>query len=413
MRHLWVVLHRWAGLFLALFLAIEGLTGAVLAFREDLDVFAAPTLHRVAPPHAGAATLDPLDLRRAVLRQFPGGTIDYLPLHAVRGRTVVLDIERVDPATGARSRWSRDWDELFVDPYTGRIVGYRLWGDIRQGTVNLVPFVYRIHQSLALDGTGLLFLGIVALVWAVDCFIGFYLTLPMRQARRISPARPQKNWQARWRAAWGVRWGSGAHKRTFDLHRAVGLWIWPLLLIFAWSAVSFNLAPVYRPIMGMFGYEALETGVTPPALPRYAPRIGFEMAVKTGERLAREAAARFAFTIDPARETGLLHRPDAGIYAYIFSTSADMRQTGGRSIVIFDSDTGRLVKTVMPQGQNGANSFHEWITALHMADVWGLAYRFAVSLFGLLLASLAVTGTLLWHRRRSARRASRRRDGGS
>jgi len=47
----------------------------------------------------------------------------------------------------------------------------------------------------------------------------------------------------------------------FDLHRAFGLWVWPLLLVFALSSVSLNLKnEVYEPFMKtVFGL--LEAGV--------------------------------------------------------------------------------------------------------------------------------------------------------
>ena len=48
-RKVFVFLHRWVGLALALFLIIEGLTGSLLAFRGDLTRFFDPALAG-APP---------------------------------------------------------------------------------------------------------------------------------------------------------------------------------------------------------------------------------------------------------------------------------------------------------------------------------------------------------------------------
>ena len=60
-RRFWVWLHRYAGLAMALFLVIVGLTGSVLAFREELDVWLNPELLTVAK--RDAPMLDPLVLR--------------------------------------------------------------------------------------------------------------------------------------------------------------------------------------------------------------------------------------------------------------------------------------------------------------------------------------------------------------
>lgn len=410
LRQFWVIVHRWAGLTIALFLIVAGLTGALLSFHDELDALAAPELHVVAPPYPGAPLLDPQALREQVLSRHLGATIDYLPLRFQPGHSVVLNLARVDAKTGARSRWSQDWDEIFVDPYTARTLGHRRWGDIGEGAKNLMPFLYRLHYSLALGAYGLLAFGAASLVWTLDCFVGFYLTLPVRPRRGVRGVQAKgASWSSRWKPSWQVRRGRGAPRLTFDLHRAGGLWIWPLLLVFAWSGVSFNLTQVYGPVMRVFGYEGLEEGVVPPPAPRYRPALDFRAAEIVGEKQARQAGRQNGFTIDPARETGLLHRPDAGLYAYIFSSSRDIRSDGGRSLVMFDSDSGRLIKLVLPQGQNGANTATEWITALHMASVWGLPWRIAVSAIGLAVTGLSITGVLIWARKRSARLLARRR----
>ena len=50
---------------------------------------------------------------------------------------------------------------------------------------NLMPFLYRIHRQLALPGKlGTWILGTVALVWTLDCFVGFFLTLPVGSRHR-------------------------------------------------------------------------------------------------------------------------------------------------------------------------------------------------------------------------------------
>lgn len=58
------------------------------------------------------------------------------------------------------------------------LLGKRDPGDLSQGLENLMPFVYKLHFALALDEVGGWILGITALVWTPDCFVGFYLALP-------------------------------------------------------------------------------------------------------------------------------------------------------------------------------------------------------------------------------------------
>jgi hypothetical protein len=61
-----------------------------------------------------------------------------------------------------------------------------------------MPFVYDLHMYLALGGTGAWVLGVV--IWTLDCFVGFYLTLPVAIAQF---------WR-RWRPSWLIKWPSGS-----------------------------------------------------------------------------------------------------------------------------------------------------------------------------------------------------------
>lgn len=393
-RQVWVIAHRWAGLSLALFLTVVGLTGALMAFYDEIEALIAPQLHIVKPPSAHAELLDPLELREKVQTAYPGAVINYLPLHQEHGRALKLDIRRIDAANGRIVPWSPEVDEVFVDPYTGRILAQRLWGDIGQGAINLMPFVYRLHYTLLADKTGRYVLGIAALIWVLDTFIGFYLTLP---------ARLGSSWWSRWQPSWLVRWTGGETKLTFDLHRAGGLWVWPLLFVFAWSGVMFNLKEVYDPVMRMFGAEKLQDGLTTLARPRHEPRLDFALAAARGRELAASEAAQRGLIIDPDGLSALSYRPAVGAYVYYFSTDRDFTERGGRSLVVFDGDSGDMRKLLLPQGANGANTFTEWLIALHMGRVWGLPYRLAVTAIGLLVTVLSVTGVLIWMRKRQAR----------
>ncbi len=106
-RAFWVWLHRWAGLAIAAFLIVVGLTGNLLAFYPELN----------------------------------------------------------------------------------RLFNSRAY-QITEGWHNLMPFIYKLHYSLALGSFGIWVLGICALIWTLDCFVEFYLTLPQRRRRSPPSAIP-------------------------------------------------------------------------------------------------------------------------------------------------------------------------------------------------------------------------------
>lgn len=66
-------------------------------------------------------------------------------------------------------------------------------------------------------------MGIIALVWTFDCFVGAYLTFPAQQRKSIKHQQKNNFWLMRWWKAWRIRWKSGFSKINFDLQRAGGL----------------------------------------------------------------------------------------------------------------------------------------------------------------------------------------------
>lgn len=404
-RPFWVIAHRWAGLTLALFLAVAGLTGSLLPWIEELEAATAPHLHNSSWTGAPA----PLAIREQVLSRYPGAAVDFLPLTVEPGKSLRLHLHWLDPATGLEREHgpgTPDWDDLFLNPVTGEEQGRREWGAIDQGIKNLMPFIYRLHYSLALDELGLFVFGMAALLWTLDCFVGFYLTLPPAGQTRGG------SFGQRWKSSWRVRWKASPYKLNFDLHRAGGLWIWPLLLVFAWSSVSFNLPQVHVPIMAALGAEDprhvfLDT--TLPA-PRNHPAIQFERAVSLGEKLAAKVAADNGLSVDARGERWIWHVPSNGLYVYGFTTEADIGHHAETRIA-FDSNSGVLRAVEIPTGANGVNTFNNWLGALHTAHVFGLPWRIAVSALGMLVTMLSVTGVVIWLKKRSGRagRALRRK----
>lgn len=65
-RRFWVLLHRYAGLYMAFFLIVAGVTGSLIAFYDELEGIVNPHLHQVAP--RGAALDAPTLIERAEAR---------------------------------------------------------------------------------------------------------------------------------------------------------------------------------------------------------------------------------------------------------------------------------------------------------------------------------------------------------
>ncbi|SFW18495.1 PepSY domain-containing protein [Nitrosovibrio sp. Nv17] len=440
MRSVFVLLHRWCGLFIAGFLFVTGLTGAIISWDHQLDEWLNPHLTRVA---SRGEAIPSLELVRRIEAADPRAHVVFIPLLAEEGESLAFGVQpRVDPATGRL--YELDYNQVFVDPVTGDVLGTREWGAVSLSRENLVSFLYKLHFSLHLpemggfDGWGVLLLGIVAIVWMLDCFSGLFLTFPARRrhqgmgASRVrgqaeatggaglfmeaagppqagaAPREPKESWLRRWRPAWRIRWGGGRYKLNFDLHRAVSLWTWGVLLIVAFTAFSLNL---YREVF--FPLMSLVSDVTPgpfdtrtpadrdrPILPQIGRAAILEQA---------GAEARRRGWPEPAGD--LFYAADFGVYAVSFYYPGEDHGAAGvgPARLHFDGGDGRYLGDIQPWRGTAADIFVQMQFPLHSGRILGLPGRILISFMGLVVAMLSVTGVYIWWKKARSRRAMGRR----
>ena len=384
-----VFLHRWSGLTMTVFLILVGLTGSLLAFRMDLERLINPQLF--AAPKPGQSPLDLATLAERAEAIAPQARVGYFVVE--RGQAAMSCVPRNDPTTGKPYQLS--FDHIFLDPYTGKELGRRRDGDLRQGRINFMPFIYDLHSTLTMGRTGGLILGIVALVWTLDSFVGFYLTLPRGRGRF---------WQ-RWKFAWSVKSKASAFRVNFDLHRASGLWFWVLIFVFAWSSVMLSLQPVYvRVTKALFDYRSDDELMQSVMLsqPLDNPKLDWRAAQTVGEQLMAQQAALHRFTIN--RPYGMAYIPQFGVYTYAVRSSMDIRGHGWDTSIWVDGNTGALRDVGLPSRQHAGNTVSTWLWGLHYGDIRDfLGYRILVCVFGVVLVVLSVTGVYIWWRKRRVR----------
>lgn len=383
-RSLFVFLHRWVGLALAGFLVIAALTGSLLAFNTELERVFAPQLF--AKPRSGMAPLDLATLAEKGQARLPDRRVQYV-LYAEPDQVLVTFAGPKDP---------RGELQLFLDPWTGAELGRRYRGNISEGWINLMPFIYKLHWTLLLGDTGSMIFGVVAIAWSIDCFVGFYLTLPASRRR----------FWGKWKLAWVVKAGAEPFRLNFDLHRATGLWMWPMLLVFAWSSVMFNMRPVYEWVTRtVFEYQSPRAQLA--QIRNQAndhPLLDWHGARAAGERLAAELSAQKEFHVSGA--LGLGYISALGAYSYEVRSSRDVFERspkGGSTHILLDANTGALLAVRMPTGEHAGNTVESWLYALHMARTLGRPYQLFIRCSGLLIVLLSVTGIVVWAKKRAAR----------
>ena len=406
-RPVWVVLHRYAGLFMAGFLIVAALTGSILAFDNELNEWLNPTPQVQA---AGRAPLSPIELRERALAIAPQADVYSIPLHVKPDVAYLVTLEPRENST-AGEPVELPFKHLWLDPYSGAEVAHDLgvdsyWPLTRQ---NLIPFIVALHYKLALPGEiGIWLFGIAALLWTLDCVLGVYLTFPVRVRRREAGAGsrsgPQHSWWTRWKPAWLVQWPvRSAYRINIDLHRAGGLWPWVLLLVLAWSSVGFNLyESVYQPVMKVVFDMADPFTETPPlTVPQPEPGLSWMDAHRLAqERMAQQAQVR-GFTV--LQEETLQYDSEKGVYYYIVRSDREVSSESGGTVLVLHANSGTMIDLSLPSGQNLGMTLHQWLFALHMATVWGMPYKIVLAVTGIVITVLSVSGVYIWWKKRRSR----------
>jgi uncharacterized iron-regulated membrane protein len=390
MRSLLVRLHRWFGLGTALFLFLSGLTGSIIAWHLELDAALNPEFFHARTSGPALSSLELANRVEAADRRL---RVTWLPLAAEPGRTLqVLVAPRIDPRTHEPYRLG--FNQLAIDPATGVIQGRREWGAFSVSRLNLVPFIYQLHDTLYLPGTagglatGVWLLGFVAIVWTLDCVIALVLAFPNLKT---------------WRKSFGFRVRRGGYALAFDLHRSGGVWVWGLLGVVAVTSISMNLkAPVVRPLVSLFSTLAPdpEGDARPAAVP--------EAATLSRERVVELASAAGKRLMLDAGPGGIAFSPARNFYAVGYFAPGDVYGDYrlGNAWTYWDATTGTRIAQTVPGVGSAGDIFLQAQFPLHSGRLLGTAGRIAISFMGLMVAILSATGVVIWLKKRAGRRAA-------
>ncbi|WP_211474074.1 PepSY-associated TM helix domain-containing protein [Collimonas humicola] len=395
MRPLLVMVHRWFGLAAALFLFIAGATGAVISWDHELDAWLNPQLFhaRSAAQQSPGPVLSGLELANRVEAQDRRLRVTYVMSESEPGRTSSMMVAgRLNPASGLP--YDLGFNQIAVDPVTAEIQGRRMWGALSLERENLLPFLYKLHYTMHLPELGgvelgVWLMGIIGVVWTLDCFIALWLSFP--------------NWRS-WRKSFAFRWRQGGHKLNFDLHRSGGVWLWILLLILAVTSVSMNLErPLVRPIvlaLSSLTPNAFDTRT--PLSPAQAARAETGVSREQVMALAAQEAQRRGWTL-PAG--GVFYSSAFGLYGVgFFEAGNDHGDLGlGNAWLYFDAADGHAAGAKIPGTGSAGDLFMQAQFPLHSGRILGLGGRIMISLLGLAVAILSVTGVIIWARKRRAR----------
>jgi uncharacterized iron-regulated membrane protein len=353
--------HRWTGLAIMACMLVAAVTGIWLTFRVEMDRLVNPELRTVQP---GGSQVPLASIATAIARQFPNADI----------HTFILQ-DRADDSISAYLD-SRDGtplalDRVFYNPYTGAFLGGSNTRDLVFARANVDSLIDRLHYSLWIQAWGLSLMGIVAGVWLFTSCIGLLLAWP--RARAFVSA---------WRPLLSVRPDRGTYQTSYQLHRAIGVWCFPVLIVLAFTSFYQNMPQYVRPVV-----DALSPLATRPAGHPVMPGT----PIVSADRALASLGARFPE--GNAQSIGVDR--SQGRYAILFRLPGDL-STNGDNWAFVDLVSGAVVGEQIGRTQAAGDTFLRWIFPLHTGTAFGLPGRIVIALTGVGLVAMLVSGFYVW-----------------
>jgi uncharacterized iron-regulated membrane protein len=392
MRRILTTLHRVLGLYTAGFLLMAGLTGALIAWDHELDGLINPRFYHATQSAPAVDMPRAFALADQLEKRDPRLEVTYLPLTTDADDALLVGVgPRLDPKTGRA--FELGFNQVALNPVTGETQGQREWGTVSLSRENILPFLYKLHYSLHIPDVGgvelgLWAMGLIAIAWVIDSVIALLIAFPSRKV---------------WRRSFRFRFREGGTRLNYDLHRSGGVWLWPLVLVLAITAVSMNLHDsVMEPLVSVFSTVTPDprAGLTP--MPEDKP---LSATITRPEIIAiaqKEAAARGI----TAPAGGVFYSKEFGAYGVGFFEAGNSHGDGGlgNPYLYFHGADGRLLGAQVPGTGSAGDFFLQLQFPLHSGRIAGVPGRIVVTILGLAIAMLSVTGLVIWvKRRRKAR----------
>jgi uncharacterized iron-regulated membrane protein len=357
-------LHKYLGLATGLVVFIVAITGCCWAFRDEIESLN-DDYKKVTPQDQSILT--PTKAKELAKEIFPNNTV-HGTLFKKEDDAIEVIFYDAEPEF---------YQSVFLNPYSGEVI------QVDNHLSGFFAFILKGHMRLWLPKTiGEQVVGVSILLFILIIISGFIIWLPKKR----------KNLKQRLKFDWKktTRW----KRKNFDLHTVIGFYICSLALILAFTG-------------SMMSYNWLKYVVYKSTGGEKVP--AFIIPENKSEKIANEDTIPMDFLIvkllkeNPEAESFELHYPktaEESIYVEVSNSKGLYYDSDYR---FFDQNTLEEIETpgIYGKYENAkvADKIQRMNYDIHIGAIGGIAGKIIAFVVSLLIASLPVTGTLLWYGR--------------
>jgi uncharacterized iron-regulated membrane protein len=367
--------HSYLALVAMIPVLVISITGSILVFKVEIDSWLRPH-HMVASVEFNNETLAP---KRLSLDTLMSNVQTAYPDYILAGWELFdVNHQSTDPSADMRTdtayaikKYTDTWYKIYIDQYSGEVLSQP-----KHMEHYITDWLLELHYAFLLHFSGTV---IGAIFGLILLFLGISGIILYRHF---------------WRRLFTLRFQAAKRILFSDLHKMVGIFSSPVLIVIAFTGVYWNVSIIL--------HEALEHGFEeahPPITEAYhSPALSFESL----RRQASDEIESFQSTY-----LAIPNEPEMDITFFGEVETVNPLISQYASTVTFDHKTGELLLAADIRDAGFLRKFDDSTRKLHFGYFAGIWSKLIWCIVGLSPVLLMLTGLYMYLLRKKVRKGSR------
>jgi uncharacterized iron-regulated membrane protein len=363
LRRLWLNVHLWIALSPVALLVPISISGGLLVWHDEIDSVINPKRYAVTGPQVSLQPSEYLAKAEAAVADDPTKPRATALRYPEPGWPVRVVMRAQPREAGTRPRLLN----VYLDPPTGKTL------DVVDFRASFFGFLHVFHENLTIpEYSGRQIVGWAGVGMLILSLTGIWLWWP-RGGNFLN----------------GLRWRRSS-LFTFNLHNLLGFWISLPLAVVSATGIYLSFPQTAREAMSSIA----------PMTPQGPRGFGGQIAQRTA--LTADQALAAALAAEPNGKPVALFLPvQQRERPLTWRVQISRAGSGDIVTVTTDDQSGQTSPAMMPLSGDRAAAWIRWI---HEGSRGGPVWAIVVTLTGIFPTIFAVTGIIMWLRKRSDRK---------
>ncbi|WP_414754150.1 PepSY-associated TM helix domain-containing protein [Anabaena sp. CCY 9910] len=344
-----VIVHRFLGIIVGVFIIVISLTGSILVFDKEVNPILHLHTHQVVPQ---GEQISLQQVAAIIHQQYPEQKLEHITIPQTANDPYHVLIKSL--YTGK--------SDIYINTYTGKLLG------IYKRDRPIIRIVNQLHTHLLAGKIGGFIVGLCGVLLLILSITGLMLWNGWKKFSIGFKIR----WQAKWRML------------QYDIHKVVGV-LSAIFLVFI--ATSGSIMVFDKPIKNLAYGMTGQTKIAPPisTLSTNNSQLTLDQFLQTAKHYL------------PAGQPTILHIPkdETAPIRIRFRLPHEIIPEG-KSFVFLNQYTGEILRVENFYKTPRVEQLKSWMDVLHKGSYGGLGTMGLYILIGITSSALSITGFVIW-----------------